>query len=141
MTCQMDGCENVAVARQLCRKHYTRWQRTGDAASARPKLPSGTHVTCTVDGCEKPHVTKGLCEMHRWRVRYHGEPGEADQRKPRTRGGAVRGACLVEGCDRTARSRAGHCKLHDARMRRTGHPGPAGLMVREMGTGHRTKEG
>jgi hypothetical protein len=136
----MDGCENVAVARQLCRKHYTRWKRTGDPTTARPKLPKGTHVTCTVDGCEKPHVTKGLCEMHRWRVRHEGSPGAAAPRQGRAPR-AEKGPCAVEGCDRRSTTQAGHCKMHYERIRRTGHAGPAGLMVRPNGTGGVTKEG
>lgn len=134
MGCEVEDCEKVAVARKLCRTHYSRWQRTGDAHTARAKLPNHTHVTCTVDGCDKPHVTKGLCEMHRWRTRYHGEPGEAAQRQE-GRPALPKGPCVIEGCAREARSTAGHCKLHYERIRRTGHPGPVGTMVREYGTG------
>jgi len=137
----MDGCENVVVARKLCRKHYSRWQRTGDATTARPKLAKGTYVTCTVEGCEKPHVTKGLCEMHRWRVRYKGEPGEAGQRIARRARNQDRPPCAVEGCDLPAKSRAGHCKRHYERIRRTGHPGPAGTLVQPKGSGHVMRSG
>jgi len=134
MTCEIDGCETVAVARKLCRTHYSRWQRTGDATTARAKLPNHAHTTCTVEGCDKPHVTKGFCEMHRWRVRTHGQPGEASERQ-QGRPSEPKGLCVVDGCGRRAKSQAGHCKLHYERIRRTGHPGPAGIMVREYGTG------
>lgn len=140
MTCEMDGCDKVVVARKMCRMHYTRWQRTGDATTARPKLAKGTYATCTVDGCEKPHVTKGLCEMHRWRVRYEGTPGAAAPRQGRS-ARAEKGPCTVEGCDRASTTQAGHCKLHYERIRRTGHPGPAGTMVRPNGTGCLTEDG
>jgi hypothetical protein len=140
MECEIEDCEKVAVARKLCRTHYCRWQRTGDATTARPKLLAGTFTTCTVEGCEKPHVTKGLCEMHRWRLRYSGEVGEAEERQV-GRPPKATTPCLVEGCDRQAKTAAGHCKRHYERIRRTGHPGPAGSMVREHGTGNRTKEG
>ena len=134
MTCRIDKCESVVVARELCRKHYTRWQRTGDPTTARPKLANHAHSTCTVEGCDKPHVTKGFCEMHRWRQRYLGDPGEAEPRQV-GRPGAPKGPCVIDGCDRPAKSRAGHCKLHYERIRRTGHPGPAGPMVRQSGSG------
>lgn len=134
MECEIDGCEKVAVARKLCRTHYSRWQRTGDATTARAKLPKHAYDTCTVDGCGKPHVTKGLCEMHRWRVRHEGSPGEAAPRLSR-RVREAPGPCAVDGCERPAKTKAGHCKLHYERIRRTGHPGPAGIMVREYGTG------
>lgn len=133
--CEIDGCEKVAVARKLCRTHYSRWQRTGDATTARAKLPKGIFTTCTVEGCDKPHVTKGFCEMHRWRVRYKGAAGEAEERQ-RGRPKGPKGPCIIEGCERQSASMAGHCKLHYERIRRTGHPGPAGIMVREYGTGN-----
>lgn len=134
MVCEIDGCEKVAVARKLCRTHYSRWQRTGDATKARAKLPSHAFTSCTVEGCDKPHVTKGLCEMHRWRQRYHGETGEAAPRQV-GRPGLPKGPCVIEGCELQAKTTAGHCKRHYERIRRTGHPGPAGIMVREYGTG------
>jgi hypothetical protein len=130
----------VVVARKMCRKHYTRWQRTGDATTARPKLAKGTYTTCTVDGCEKPHVTKGLCEMHRWRVRYEGSPGAAEPRQGRT-ARAEKGPCAVDGCERRSTTQAGHCKMHYERIRRSGHPGPIGTMVRPKGSGHVRKDG
>lgn len=140
MACRIDGCDGVVVAREFCRKHYTRWKRTGDATNARPKLPNRAHVTCTVDGCDKPHVTKGLCEMHRWRVRYQGEAGEATERQV-GRPGAPKGPCVIDGCELPAKTAAGHCKRHYERIRRTGHPGPVGTMVRAPGTGGLTAEG
>lgn len=138
--CEIDGCEKVAVARKLCRTHYSRWQRTGDPTTARPKLAKGAYTTCTVDGCDKPHVTKGLCEMHRWRMRHKGETGGAEQIKRRGQQ-EPKGPCVIDGCDRKAKSKAGHCKMHYERIRRTGHPGPATIMVREYGTGTVMKSG
>lgn len=139
-TCEIDDCEKVAVARKLCRTHYSRWQRTGDPTKARAKLPNHAYETCTVDGCDKPHVTKGLCEMHRWRTRAKGDVGGAEQVKKRTSSKIDR-SCVIDGCELVATTRAGHCKRHYERIRRTGHPGPAGLMVRAHGTGNLTKEG
>jgi HNH endonuclease len=140
MTCEIAGCDKVAVARKMCRTHYSRWHRTGDPTTAREKLPKGAFTTCTVEGCDKPHVTKGLCEMHRWRVRAEGEPGEPGPRLNR-RTQTPKGPCAIEGCDLPAKTKAGHCKRHYERIRRTGHPGPVGIMVRANGTGGLTQEG
>lgn len=140
MTCEINGCEKVVVARKMCRKHYSRWQRTGDATTARSKLPNRAFVTCTVEGCDKPHVTKGLCEMHRWRQRYQGDPGEAQPRQT-GRPSAPRDPCVIEGCDQPAKTMAGHCKRHYERIRRTGHPGPVGTLVRAAGSGHLREDG
>src|SRR5881628_59999 len=102
MTCTIDDCESVVVAREMCRKHYTRWQRTGDPTTAREKLPNNAYTTCTVEGCDKPHVTKGLCEMHRWRQRHEGQPGDAAPRQAR-RGAPPKPPCVIEGCEFLAR--------------------------------------
>lgn len=140
MPCEIDGCEKVVVARKLCRKHYDRLLRTGDPTTARAKLPNGAYTTCTVEGCIRPHVTKGLCEMHRWRVRVDGNVGSAEPRQSR-RAAEPKPPCIIDGCDLRSKSKAGHCKRHYERIRRTGHPGPVGLMVRKMGTGGLTEEG
>lgn len=36
MTCSIDGCESVVIARSYCEKHYRRWRRTGDPNTTRP---------------------------------------------------------------------------------------------------------
>lgn len=138
--CEIENCDADVIARAMCNRHYTRWHRTGDPTTARAKLPNNAYTTCTVEGCDKPHVTKGLCEMHRWRTRQHGDPGEAAQLKQRTPR-APKGPCVVEGCEVQAKSIAGHCKRHYERIRRTGHPGPVGIMCREYGTGTVTPDG
>jgi hypothetical protein len=140
MLCDIEGCEKVAVARALCRTHYSRWKRTGDATTARAKLPNHFYETCTVEGCDKPHFTKGLCEMHRWRVRAEGMPGEAAPRQNR-RPRQLEIPCAVDGCEKLAVTTAGHCKRHYERIRRTGEPGPAGSTVRDYGTGNLRKDG
>lgn len=34
--CSIHGCQNTTVARQLCQKHYMRWQRHGHVLETRP---------------------------------------------------------------------------------------------------------
>lgn len=68
--------------------------------------------------------------MHYWRLRKFGSydnPGRQLQRNY--------GACSVEGCERDAKA-VGYCRLHHARVRKHGEPGPAGLMKAASGTGH-----
>ena len=45
------------------------------------------------------------------------------------------GACSVDGCERAARAH-GLCKLHHARVQKTGETGPAGLLKAANGAGH-----
>src|SRR5258708_3898419 len=116
--CSVDGCDRASVARGWCRRHYARWQRTGQLEAR----PWEHQDACTVEGCERPAWSGGLCEMHRWRVREHGEPGSAAQIKRRPR--KARETCLADGCDRL-RKGASYCHLHTERLRRTGEIGPA----------------
>jgi HNH endonuclease len=114
----VDECDRASVARGWCRRHYARWQRTGQL-EARIWKPQ---VTCAVDGCEETGESGGYCSMHRWRVRAHGEPGPAAQIKRGRRKEPVQ--CPVEGCGRPRRGVA-YCHLHNERLRRTGEVGPA----------------
>jgi hypothetical protein len=131
--CSVEECDREVVARGWCRRHYSRWQRTGQL-EARPWQPQGE---CTVDGCEKPAWSGGLCDMHRWRVRAHGDPGGAAAIKPhRAKDPSL---CAVDGCDRK-RKGATYCGLHSERLRRTGEVGPA-QPTRTKGVVKSTHEG
>lgn len=116
-SCKAEGCGRSVVARDLCRRHYARLQRTG-TLDARPWQ---RQAECTVKGCENAAWSGGLCEMHRWRVRQHGEPGSAQQIRNRQR--KERAPCTVEGCERPRKGKL-YCHLHTERVRRTGEPGP-----------------
>jgi hypothetical protein len=116
--CSVEECDREVVARGWCRRHYSRWQRTGQI-EARAWKPQGD---CTVEGCDQPTWSGGLCEMHRWRVRAHGNPGSAAPLKQRRKKDPS--LCQVEGCERK-RKGAVYCHLHSERLRRTGEVGPA----------------
>lgn len=53
-TCGYDECDDAAVCRGYCRRHYMTAKRTG--------LLDG--VRCTFDGCAEYAVTRGLCPGH-----------------------------------------------------------------------------
>lgn len=116
--CMAEGCDREVVAKDLCRRHYARLQRTGQTG-ARPWEPQGQ---CSVEGCKQQSESGGYCAMHRWRIRTHGEPGPAQQVK-RGRRKTVE-PCSVDGCNRPRRGTT-YCHLHGERVRRTGEPGPA----------------
>ena len=115
--CTVENCQREVVARGWCRRHYSRWQRTGQLEARTWERQD----ECTVDGCDKDAWSGGLCEMHRWRVREHGVPGPAE--KIKSRSPKDRSACTVDGCDRKRKGKL-YCSLHYERIRRTGDAGP-----------------
>ena len=57
--CTVTGCRNGAYARQLCRKHYQRWETWG-SATVWPKQPRNPrpvvhHFTCQCALCKLRH--------------------------------------------------------------------------------------
>jgi site-specific DNA recombinase len=66
---------------------------------------AGDFDHCAVVSCSQPYVASGYCCLHLQRMRHQGSPGQVLP----MRMGPYRGSpCLVEGCDREARS-IGRC--------------------------------
>lgn len=51
------------VARELCIKHYQKWQKYGDPAAGKTQR-SMKGLTCAVDGCTEPAKTNWMCVRH-----------------------------------------------------------------------------
>lgn len=115
--CSMPECENQMVARGLCKKHWARWRRHGDAniKNIEP-LPE----KCDVEGCESvPHARyngTALCNKHYLRIWKYGTTEEREIILP------TWSVCCVEGCDKQTRSpgEGGMCEMHYGRVRRNG---------------------
>lgn len=114
--CSVDECNETAIAKRLCSKHY--YQNRRNATPRPPKAPSvrrrrrdyGT-VGCTAEGCLKKHYSKGLCATHYERARYVARPRvlvyetNAD------------GTCAEQDCVKEAFTR-GLCSAHYQRLNR-----------------------
>jgi Recombination endonuclease VII len=66
--CSIEGCPNptgvTGSARGLCRAHYHRWYRYGDAESPMRRVQSWNGEQCAEAGCTEPVHATGLCVNH-----------------------------------------------------------------------------
>jgi hypothetical protein len=73
--CSVDSCQDVAITRTFCAKHYGRWRRHGDAQGGRsaPRRRNAADRSCIVDGCTEERDWMRLeCNTHRYRLRRYG---------------------------------------------------------------------
>lgn len=102
--------------------HYQRIRNHGDPGPV-GMLREQPQPICAVDACERTAAKKGWRDLHYRRVLRDGYPGPAEPLK-----GGLPTTCRIEGCERRKVSHDGLCRLHDDRVRRSGDPGPAGLL-------------
>jgi 5-methylcytosine-specific restriction endonuclease McrA len=92
--CLIEECEGLTgkrgTARGLCSKHYSRWQKYGDALYAAP--PRERVTVCTVDGCDLAVKAIRLCSKHHTRLLRYGSP------TARLKGEVVDGKRICPGC-------------------------------------------
>lgn len=70
--CSIPECGRTdRIVRGWCRKHYGRWERTGDPMGSAPKA---SDFKCSIHACDNPGRAKGLCETHYKRQYKHGDP-------------------------------------------------------------------
>lgn len=115
-TCSIEGCGNGGkLTREMCRKHYARWQRHGDPSITKVIRVEGGTV-CKVGGCGVEEIKAlGYCNAHYLRNLRHGDPTSGTTSHNR---GAP---CMVDGCDRPYVSKR-LCNAHYLRNRIYGDP-------------------
>ena len=109
MGCSVNECDNRAVSRGYCDKHYRRWRKYGD-----PEKGARSQIKpCSVDGCPNPAEARTLCHGHYLSLLRRGEwPTRLlSDRLPKP--------CSVPDCSRLMSSR-GLCETHGARLRLKG---------------------
>lgn len=76
--CRIEHCFGEAglpgTSDGLCRSHYKRFYRYGNAEVELRKVASWRGQSCWVKGCGKPVMAHGVCEMHYARVRRKQNP-------------------------------------------------------------------
>lgn len=66
--CSITDCATPAKARGMCKKHYSRWARHGDATKTLHR------IGCVIAGCDRRHYSKGYCQAHHQRWKNWGDP-------------------------------------------------------------------
>lgn len=71
--CSVDDCNNRAVLKGMCQKHYRRILRNGTLEVKRIYKAKPDKL-CSIKGCDGVHYGKGLCSLHYARLKRTGSP-------------------------------------------------------------------
>lgn len=71
--CEVDGCENISVAKNCCNKHYARLRRYGDPKGGFFTNKPKPITICLAKHCDTPSRALGLCSKHYMRHRKYGD--------------------------------------------------------------------
>lgn len=73
-SCILDGCEGVTgvpgTAREMCSRHYQKWQKYGDPLAERQLKPT----VCAIEGCGLKRFSRDWCSKHYTNWRRFGDP-------------------------------------------------------------------
>ncbi|MCW2674002.1 MAG: hypothetical protein JWP14_2591 [Frankiales bacterium] len=107
MKCSEADCDKDVLARGLCSRHYSAWQRAGKPDGH--ELMERNRPPCSAPGCPAVSYARDHCERHYRQLLRNGEV--LPDRAPHD--------CAVEGCGRKAVTR-GWCHGHYLRWSRKG---------------------
>lgn len=118
--CEVEGCDRIAVAKQLCATHYERMRKHGDVRAHIPirKPVRERFFICAVEGCADLARSDGLCGPHALRLRREGDVRADDPVHKKTPS-----RCTVADCDLPAICR-GVCPPHYYRLTTWGDTRP-----------------
>lgn len=69
-TCSASNCNDLAVCKGYCGKHYMRVKRNGHTE----KVKIATVAPCSVSNCSNMAHSKGYCHSHYQRAKRYGDP-------------------------------------------------------------------
>lgn len=75
--CEVEGCNRISHAKNLCSMHYTRLRKSGSVEGSGKLRKRRDVLPCWVLGCEIESESEGLCRLHYNRRRRYGDVGEA----------------------------------------------------------------
>lgn len=123
--CTVKDCENIVVAKGLCKKHYYRLRNTGSLETKRDTtIWKSSEGTCEFSGCKNKRKSSGLCNTHYKQKLKYGKPGSTLQ--------SNKGTCSIEGCENKAHSK-GMCRTHYIRTLKYGDPS---ILIKGHNTGN-----
>lgn len=115
-TCSVKGCDQPALARGWCNKHYLRWKQHGDPAHERTKP-----TVCSIEGCARPVDSREWCTAHYLRWKRTGDPLGKRKEIVRQIVTEHEERCSVESCEQPYYAH-GLCRQHYDRNRQAGDP-------------------
>lgn len=71
--CNVDSCDRVVCARNLCDPHYRRWRTHGDTLAHIP-IGRPKKKPCQIPECERLAESHGYCQPHGYRLQTYGDP-------------------------------------------------------------------
>ena len=85
--CVIEKCPNKTYCKQMCKKHYTRCYKYGNAYVVNKSgMKKGTILSnkiCKVEGCGRRHDSRGWCTKHYHNWRRRGGDPSVDMRSHR----------------------------------------------------------
>ncbi len=109
--CKAPGCNQWAITKEYCSKHYTQVHKHGRLT---PELEKVRNKICKAPNCNNKAIAKSYCGKHYRQVRNHGRlTPELEQTKNKGK------VCKIEGCNNKAVAK-GYCSKHYQKLRRKG---------------------
>lgn len=105
--CSVEGCENEAYCRGVCRRHYPKLRQT--EGTRQPRL-------CSFQGCGRKYFARGWCKSHYDQVKKGRELAPLRGRKAAARDAI----CEIPGCTAQVDTWTNLCTRHFEIVRELG---------------------
>lgn len=83
--CKSKECNNAAISKEYCDKHYRRFKKYGNSETVHKYVKN----KCLDGECDSYAIVKGYCDMHYRRFKKTGTSKKIDKKQ----------VCKIKGCD------------------------------------------